>query len=111
VTVDALAGAVAIASGEFAACAIRTDGTVRCVGSLDISTGLGPVPDVEDAISISVGPSSACAVIADGTIRCWGDGNHGQLGDGRLAFLDDSPPARSGVRVVAPEPPTEAPAR
>jgi len=42
----------------------------------------GPVPKPPGYVSISAGFAHVCVVRDDGTLRCWGDGQHGQLGNG-----------------------------
>jgi alpha-tubulin suppressor-like RCC1 family protein len=95
ITVTPAAGAPAVATisaGDFHACALLGDGTVRCWGGnhmgqlADGTRKTRPVPEEIDGLSgvtaISVGWAHACAMLGDGTVRCWGDNGAGQLGDG-----------------------------
>jgi alpha-tubulin suppressor-like RCC1 family protein len=78
--------------GDFA-CALISDGTVKCWGSnadgkfsppygasrADLVRGLITkaelIANISNASSISVGTASACAVIVDGTVKCFGSRN------------------------------------
>ena len=95
-TTDPAPNTVAIASIPTStgahACALRSDGKVRCWGS---NTGgkLGDgtttsrtspvaVSGITTATQIAVGGTHTCALLADGTVKCWGANDQGQLGDG-----------------------------
>lgn len=97
-----------VAMGAFHACALLTDGTVRCWGlnrfgqvglavassprQCDPGTGdtVGCVPTptavagLSGVSQISLGRHHSCARLADGTLRCWGLNDSAQLGLGRL---------------------------
>ena len=98
--VSGISDATAIASGGAFACALLSDGAVKCwggnrFGSLGNGTtdnSLTPVPvsGITNAIAIEAGgfrvtssvKGHACAILSDGSMECWGQNNYGCLGDG-----------------------------
>src|SRR5690348_4927192 len=81
-----------IGVGASHACAVGTDGIVRCWGD-DTDGQLGDgtttqstqpvqVIGVASAVGVAAGSHHTCALIVDGTIRCWGQNTFGQVGDG-----------------------------
>ena len=112
--VDSMVGKLAIkvaagADGGNAstACALTTDGEVRCWGSnawgqlglghtTDLGDGPGELPTTSTPVGfapveVAVGGRHVCARSAMGKVRCWGAGDHGQLGTGNTASLGDEP--------------------
>lgn len=91
VAVIGLTGVAAVSTGGFNACAILTDGSVRCWGSWGLLNFTGTnntdapspvtVPGLSGANAISLGDGFACAVVTGGTVQCWGDNGGGQLGN------------------------------
>ena len=86
--------AVAISSGETAACAILDNGSVSCwganiVGAIGDGTNIDRYDPVltsslgigRTAVAISSGGAHACAILDNGSISCWGYNNRGQLAD------------------------------
>ena len=83
---------VTASEGYQSACALVSDGTVRCwgdnslgqLGDSTLPTELAPVPvpGVTGATAIAVGAFHACALLTNGTAKCWGDNEAGQLGNG-----------------------------
>ena len=91
-----------ISAGDFHACAIVDDGTVKCWGDNFLGQlgygdqnrrGGGPgemgdnLPTVDlgtgrTARAITAGGSHTCALLDNGTVKCWGLGQFGQLGYG-----------------------------
>lgn len=81
-----------VSLGRFHACAVLSDGVVRCVGRNDYGQlGDGSVEDrirpvrvlaLSDAVEVAVGDYHTCARRVDGTVMCWGYDAAGQLGDG-----------------------------
>jgi len=81
---------VHLAVGEYSACAVVSDGTLRCWG--DNSYGeLGlvgsqvrtipvPVPGVSNARTVTVGWLHGCALLRDGQVDCWGYNCNGSAG-------------------------------
>jgi alpha-tubulin suppressor-like RCC1 family protein len=89
--VSGITGAVQIAVGYANACALLSDGSVKCWGSdyngeSGQTASLVPTPatvsGISGATSISAGEIDMCAVISDGTLKCWGWNGYGQLGNG-----------------------------
>lgn len=88
--------AVSLSSGRQHACAVRTDGTVRCWGrNYDGQLGDGTTKDrhkprdvvgLTDVVQVAAGSVHSCALRANGRVRCWGHNNLGQVGTG--AFSD-----------------------
>ncbi len=92
-TGSALTGVRQIDGGSDFACALISDGTVKCWGSnydgqfrppygtsrADLVNGTisraVTIPGLTSVSSISVGSRSACVVITDGTVKCFGTNN------------------------------------
>jgi cysteine-rich repeat protein len=109
--------ASALASGN-GACALLTDGTIRCWGDnhfgelgqanntalslamVPSAYGVVPLPSGRKAVSISMGSAFACARLDDGTAQCWGHNNAGQLGLGNTNTIGDDEPATAGAVVL-----------
>jgi alpha-tubulin suppressor-like RCC1 family protein len=95
--VPGLTGAVllAVGSGTQNACAVLTDGTVRCwgdnlygqLGNATASFSMTPVvvPGLTGVRSLAAGGVHVCADLNDGTARCWGYNSDGELGNGGTA--------------------------
>jgi alpha-tubulin suppressor-like RCC1 family protein len=85
-TVKGASPARAISSGPWGSCAVLTDGTVQCWGSVssDPKGSYVPVavPGITSAISVATGAGHNCALLASGKVVCWGGNSSGQLGDG-----------------------------
>ena len=85
-------GAIAVAAGGDAACALLAGGGVQCWGNnesgqIGNGTTSGPLPPTLvsglSANNISAGDSYACAQLAmTGAVVCWGDNESGQFGNG-----------------------------
>lgn len=86
-------GVKEVSASSAAACALLSDGTVRCWGldgSGELGTGvigkpvLRPTPmlGVTDAIHVVTQAGETCVTRADGGVLCFGRNDWGQLGDG-----------------------------
>ena len=86
-------GVTAISAGESHACALLTDGSVRCWGRNNYgqlgngtttnSTTPTSVSTLTSGVTaISAGGFHTCALLTDGSVTCWGRNNYGQLGNG-----------------------------
>jgi alpha-tubulin suppressor-like RCC1 family protein len=83
----------AITTGGTHACALLTDGGVKCWGNNSngqLGTGdnqarslASPVIGLDaGAIAIEAGANHTCALLNNGVVQCWGANGYGQLGDG-----------------------------
>jgi alpha-tubulin suppressor-like RCC1 family protein len=93
-----LTGVRMVAAGDYHACALLTNGQVRCWGDnsygqlgdgsqdeshrplvVENAGGTGPLTGVS---SISAAGRTTCATLTNGQARCWGRGSEGELGNG-----------------------------
>ncbi len=94
---NVLGGVTQIATGNFHACALLDDRTVRCWGNngsgrLGDGTTTNSANPVQVLVSgntplggvtqIAAGGGHTCALLDDETVRCWGNNGSGQLGNG-----------------------------
>jgi cysteine-rich repeat protein len=113
--------ATAVSSGEYSACALLDDDSVKCWGANDAGQlGLGDtrsrgvVPsDMGDQLppvnlgtgrkarAISIGVNTACAVLDNGSLKCWGYNATGQLGLGDSRFDLGGEPNQMGDSLPA----------
>ncbi len=105
-------GVVAIATGVWHVCALKTDGGVACwghgsVGEIGNGANLSQttpqtVSGLTDAIAlVSTGGYSMCALRATGALACWGANSYGELGDGTSAVARNTPVAAAVSGIVA----------
>jgi alpha-tubulin suppressor-like RCC1 family protein len=73
-------GVTKVSVGDTAACAVKSDGTVSCWGTL-----VGPIAG--KWLDVDVGAVHACGVTNDHGLQCWGDGNLGKIGGTSLEFV------------------------
>lgn len=85
-----------IAAGSNHACAVLTDGSVKCWGgngwaergigpaSATLYSSPQPVPGLTGVVDISAGDNHTCVIMNIGTMKCWGANQYGQLGIGTL---------------------------
>jgi alpha-tubulin suppressor-like RCC1 family protein len=112
------ASPVALSAGEATACALYSNGTVKCWGSNN-KDALGDgnsdmtqasssvsvaVQNITGASSIAFGDYTGCA-IESGAVQCWGSDASGQLGNASVTWYDSPTPVSvtnlSGVTAVA----------
>lgn len=98
-----LTGVSGLAAGNWHACAIMQDHSLRCWG-VPFAAGIGgdgarptPVPGVANVIDVVCAGFSTCALLADHTVSCWGSNKVGELGNG---MPTDSPVAPGGAPVL-----------
>ena len=89
-------GVLAVAAGSAHACAITSDGAVKCWGQNDQgqlgngSSGSSanqskPVQAIgltNGVVGLAAGDDHTCALLASGQVMCWGSNYKGQLGNG-----------------------------
>jgi alpha-tubulin suppressor-like RCC1 family protein len=96
VAVSGLSGVTGIAVGNRSACALLSDGTVKCwgdntygeLGNGTTTSSSTPVPvtGLSGVTAISVGDDyTVCALLSGGTVKCWGNNPDGILGNGDLS--------------------------
>lgn len=92
---DGCLGVKQMTAGYSFACAVLTDGKVRCWGDNAYgqigSVAAGPaqktpleVPGLTSVVSVAATFGTACALLADKTVTCWGSNSSGQLGQGAV---------------------------
>jgi len=113
---SALSNAVAIAAGSQHTCALQADGSSKCWGS-DLTGQLGDGVFVVDGVGetptpvlagagtftardIAAGRNHTCAVRANGTVACWGANESGQIGNGTVGGIRQSPVNVTGLANV-----------
>lgn len=105
-----------IVAGNYHACALMADSTVRCwgsnawgqlgTGSLEDQLRPAVVRGLSGVAQIAAGGNSTCARMNDGTVRCWGDNAYCQVGsDVGGAGGTQSPRGRGGLDpdIVSPD--------
>ena len=116
---------IGVVAGDYHACALLSDGSVRCWGStLDGELGYGNRTKIgDDELPSSVGPVSItadrgvsaltlvagfdhnCVLLSDSTLKCWGANVFAELGIGSLNNIgDDELPSSVGPVSVTPTP-------
>jgi alpha-tubulin suppressor-like RCC1 family protein len=103
-----------LTADQYGACALLSDGAVRCWGVADTGElGYANLEDIGDdetpaaagdvdvggpVAQLDMGFLNTCGVLAGGTVRCWGRGATGALGYGgnEVDIGDDETPASAG---------------
>ena len=99
VVVNGVADPVAVARGAAEGFALMPDGTIQAWGDnvegelgdgSDARARLRPVQvaGIRTAISIAAGDDFGVAVLSDGSVDVWGDGSHGNLGNGSVMYTN-----------------------
>jgi alpha-tubulin suppressor-like RCC1 family protein len=117
VFVSGISNAKAVFAAAFNACALLTDGTVKCWGdnsegqlgdgtttnrSTPVSVvGLSNVVSVSGATTPGGNNSFTCAVLATGGVECWGANGFGQLGDGTTSSHSTPAPVQGISNALA----------
>ncbi len=84
---------IALAAGEYHACALEQRGAVKCWGNAgngqigtDSKRAFGhpqPIEQLGKVTQIASGTGHVCALESRGVVKCWGRNTEGQLGDGK----------------------------
>lgn len=113
VAVQGLTNAAALSAGYNHACALLSDGTMRCwgdntsgqLGNASITGSATPsaVTGLSGVLAMSVGAFHTCALLQDHTVKCWGANDSGQLGDGTVttSFTPVTVTGLSNVTAIA----------
>jgi len=96
--------ATALTAGDNYACAVLSNGSVRCWGDNSIGE-LGTGDSVAHLIanvslgttasSVAAGFENVCALLTSGAVRCWGDNYFGEFGLGSTTISDSTTAAPS----------------
>jgi len=94
-----------ISSGSLHACALLSDGNVRCwgrgefgrlgygksenIGDNETPASIDNVDLGETVVDIAAGGEHTCALVQGGRVRCWGNGADGRLGYRNTANVGD----------------------
>src|SRR5262249_23945788 len=96
VVITGLSGVTQLSMGSGLSCALRSDGTVACLGNNSflqlgsaaasiVETTPVTVTGVENAKAVAAGENYfACALLAGGTVKCWGSNRYGEIGMGTI---------------------------
>jgi alpha-tubulin suppressor-like RCC1 family protein len=89
--------AVKISAATTHTCAITMDGGVKCwgarffLGADGSDYGPSDVPGLRNGVTLlAAGPIRTCAA-KEGRLYCWGASSNGQLGDGIIVDLQETP--------------------
>jgi alpha-tubulin suppressor-like RCC1 family protein len=88
VDVVGISNAVAIAAGDYHACALLADRSVKCWGAEYANGSVArsgtpiQIAGINDATAVGTGDVHSCVILVSGGVKCWGYGVGGQLGNG-----------------------------
>lgn len=103
--------AMQVSIGQYHACAVLNDGSVKCWGynangrlGLEDTTTRGDQPNEmgdnlptvnvgtgKTVVQVAAAARHTCALLNDGTVKCWGDNSGGELGLGDTQIRGDGP--------------------
>lgn len=101
VLVSGLTDAIAIGTGAYHTCAVRSNGAVACWGLEEdasgnwqkVRTAPGAIANITDAVRTAGGFAHNCVVRSGGNVTCWGVARYGKLG----VASAETPPSVVGV--------------
>jgi alpha-tubulin suppressor-like RCC1 family protein len=108
VEVLGISDATQIAAGGGHTCAVLSSGHIQCWGE-NFSGQLGDgttdpgqdtpveVLGISDATQVAAGFRHSCAVLSSGHVECWGWDYYGQLGNGAISEVQDTPVEVLGI--------------
>ena len=108
---NGLTGASGLAAGYGHACALLSNGTMRCWGENrqgQLGNGATANPGTAQPVTVTgisgvtaftTGAYHTCAVLGGGTVRCWGRNDNAQLGNGTYTS-SSTPVAVTGLTGV-----------
>lgn len=107
VQVLGISDATQIGLGNSYACALVSNGAIKCWGSQGngaLGNGSGVdsnlpvvVSGISSAVSIGIGNGVNCAALANGNLNCWGYNGSGQVGNGTTGTNVSTPVQVSGI--------------
>jgi Regulator of chromosome condensation (RCC1) repeat len=108
VEVSGITDATQVSAGAGQTCALLSTGHVECwgangngeLGDGGISVYSGTpveVSGITDATRVAAGAFHTCAVLSTGHIECWGNNGYGQLGNGTMGTVSDTPVEVTGI--------------
>ena len=82
VAVTGITNASTVSAAYLRACALISDGTVKCWGNNQNGQSPAQASGISTATAVTTGTFFTCASLSDSTVKCFGYGARGQLGNG-----------------------------